>query len=364
MCVCLLRIGPAVLLTASAVHKLCEPSQASKSMASATGAAVRRRAAASSWLHCRIGGPTWRRLTPPLVTAIGKPTLFPRNHQLLRTRASSTGAGAGVSSSSSDREQRLSLLIGQLLAVDTAALCDADKALLARQDDGSEDFAYAGLSLMDASIRPRNYVPDGSGAGGKKGDGGGIKMIGVARTVRATELDDFLAVLRGLEEALPGEILVVQAAPGSSRAVAGGLFLSEAIRRGLGGIVVDGAVRDVEQLRNGHRAGDGGCPVYSRSVTPYSGTVQSLGETQVPVECGGITVQPGDVVIGDIDGVLAGSLESFERVIGAAEGIVRLERSILTGIREGIGLHSMTNYDEHREARSKGDESSLQFRPP
>ena len=272
-------------------------------------------------------------------------------------------------------KNRVSNLLSRLKKVDTAALCDADKSLLAhlakrRNGVSSDPIPYVGLQVMDHTIKPRNYFPTAErlGVDGRPlgvngsgmGDADGLKMVGTARTVQLTRPNDLLAVLRGLNEAQPGDVLVVNTLD-SSRAVAGGLFCAEAARKGLGGIVVDGKVRDVGQISKfGH--GLGGCLMYSSGVMPYAGTVQSVGEVDVPVVCGGVKVDKGDIVFGDGDGVLVGSLETFERVIDVAENVVAAERNMLAGISQGVSLIRMTNYADHYELRKSGKDSALDFR--
>ena len=282
---------------------------------------------------------------------------------------------------------RLNTLLKRLQNVDTAALCDADKGMLARRqndaeghDDSQSDHPYVGLSLMDSRIKPRNYFPGphtpagangiddhpvqngAAGNGGAlMGDADGIKMIGLARTVQCTRPNDILAVLRGLNEAKPGDVLVVNTLD-SSRAVAGGMFCAEAARKGLGGIIVDGFVRDVGQISKFGYSVENGCLMYSAGVTPYAGTVQSIGEIGGNIICGGVRVSAGDIVVGDGDGILVGPMQSFERVIDVAENIVEAERNILKGISQGVSLMKMCNYDEHFELRKNGKESALDWR--
>ena len=155
----------------------------------------------------------------------------------------------------------------RLLALDTSCLCDAKKT----------------LRVLNSDICP--LVP-------------GLKMVGRAFTVSCC--DDILRVLRALREAAPGDVLIVDG-QGGRKALAGELFTTEARRRGLAGMVVDGAVRDVATIRTL------GFPIYARSVTPMAGSSRSLSSTAIPVSCGGVTVVPGDFVIGDDDGVVVAS---------------------------------------------------------
>eukprot|EP00586_Coscinodiscus_wailesii_P007749 CAMPEP_0172523166 /NCGR_PEP_ID=MMETSP1066-20121228/293518_1 /TAXON_ID=671091 /ORGANISM="Coscinodiscus wailesii, Strain CCMP2513" /LENGTH=115 /DNA_ID=CAMNT_0013306225 /DNA_START=622 /DNA_END=969 /DNA_ORIENTATION=+ len=104
--------------------------------------------------------------------------------------------------------------------------------------------------------------------------------------------------------------------------------------------------------------------VYATSHTPYSGGTRHVGELQVAVSCCGVRVNPGDVVVGDDDGIVVGGVEDFGRVIDLAEEIEAAEDKILWGMSsgEGLSLFDMTNFDEHVEKRMRGEDSSLQFR--
>ena len=175
--------------------------------------------------------------------------------------------------------------------------------------------------------------------------------VGLARTVQLPRPNDFLAVLSALTELSAGDVLIVNTG-GSTRAVAGSLFTTEAMRRGVRGIVVDGPIRDVADLE---------CFAYSTKITPYAGTVQHVGEgvDASSVQCGGVTVNPGDIIFGDSDGVLCGSVDTFSACLHDAEHIVAAEQRLMEGMKVGVSLHSMTNFDEHFAARKEGLESSL-----
>jgi 4-hydroxy-4-methyl-2-oxoglutarate aldolase len=229
-------------------------------------------------------------------------------------------------------------LLRELRKLDTSCLCDADKSILA------DKRGHVGLKLMDGKIRPLNHSDNS------------VIMAGLARTVQLTEKDDFLAVLRGLNEAQSGEVLIVNTLS-SSRAVAGEIFCAEAERKGLSGIVVDGAARDTAYLRKYS------VRFYATSIAPYSGTIQSVGKMQEVVTCGGIEVCPGEIVVGDSDGILVGSFDSFSTVLHLAKTIQAVEEKLLKGISSGSSLTSMTNLEEHLNRRLADEkDSSLEFR--
>ena len=245
-------------------------------------------------------------------------------------------------------EYLLCLLIYYDHYVKTGPLCDADKSqrLLASTSDDPDVRAYAGLNLMCTKTMKLRTKSQSSTTTSK--------MIGVARTVQLPRPNDFLAVLQALTEVSAGDVLVVNTS-GSTRAVAGSLFTTEAARRGCRGLVVDGPVRDVDDLA---------LPTYSTLVTPYAGTVQHPGEgiDVMPIICGGVNVNQGDIIFGDGDGVLVGSADTFATCLKDAENIAAVEKQLIHGMKMGVSIHKMTNFDKHLELRKEGKESNMTFR--
>jgi 4-hydroxy-4-methyl-2-oxoglutarate aldolase len=163
-----------------------------------------------------------------------------------------------------------------------------------------------------------------------------------------------MTVMVALKEAEAGDVLVIDTR-GSRRAVLGELFSLEAQRRGLAGIVVDGPVRDTVTLRTLE------IPIYARSATPLAGTIQQLFPVQQPVQCGGVTVNPGDMVFGDEDGIIVASVAELAVLLPAAEEIEARERAVIARLQAGEGLLSMLNFEEHRANLVAGRASALRF---
>ncbi|MFB9992649.1 RraA family protein [Deinococcus oregonensis] len=137
----------------------------------------------------------------------------------------------------------------------------------------------------------------------------GARLSGPAYTVRLPRGQN-LALHAAIYRAEPGSVLVVQASD-DQYAVAGGNVCAVAQRRGIAGIVVDGVIRDRAEIRQMR------FPVFARGVRPIPGGKSERGEWQVPVECGGFRVNPGDSIVADEEGIVCVP-EAQAQVLGEA----------------------------------------------
>lgn len=153
-------------------------------------------------------------------------------------------------------------------------------------------------------------------------------LIGPACTVR-TYPGDNLMVHAALDIAEPGDIIVVDTCGHFRSAVLGSLTAWKGKHRGLGGFLVDGVVRDVEGIR------ESGVPVCARGTTVIGPLHRGPGEVNYPVQCGGVVVSPGDIVIGDSHGAVvipaSDAQTLLRRIEGAAGEETRYENSVRSG---------------------------------
>lgn len=138
------------------------------------------------------------------------------------------------------------------------------------------------------------------------------RIAGRAFTVK-TAVGDNLAVLRAIKEAKPGDIIVVDAKGDTYRAIAGDFVVGMMQTMEFGGLVVDGVIRDIVDIRKLN------FPVFSKGTTVSSGGKNGPGETNTPISCGGAQVNPGDIIVGDIDGVVVIPQERAEEVLEKAK---------------------------------------------
>ncbi|RQN38002.1 RraA family protein [Paraburkholderia tropica] len=157
---------------------------------------------------------------------------------------------------------------------------------------------------------------------------GKLTMAGTAVTVRSRGGDN-LAYLRALDFCRPGDVLVVDAGGDLNNAVVGGILSFYAASAGLAGLVVDGAIRDVAEIR------ERDFPLYARGVTHRGPYKDGPGEINVPVCVDGMVVHPGDIVVGDQDGLLAIPQADAESVIEKARAVVKAEAETMRAVREG-----------------------------
>jgi regulator of RNase E activity RraA len=209
----------------------------------------------------------------------------------------------------------------RLAKLDTACLCDCGKK----------------LRIMDPEIRPITR---------------GVKMIGIAHTVHCKA--DFLTVIKALHDAKEGEVIVIDG-EGDKIALAGEMFALESRKKKLGGIVINGGCRDVEGIRNIN------FPMFAKCITPQAGTSTKIFKTQVQVNCGGVSVIPGDIIFGDNDGVIVMSEDEVLEILDTAENIQRIEEKAIKKMGEDKNLTDVLNFFDHYAKISKKEESLLIF---
>ncbi|MFI5228425.1 MAG: RraA family protein [Gemmatimonadales bacterium] len=156
----------------------------------------------------------------------------------------------------------------------------------------------------------------------------GVALCGLATTVLCRPADN-LMVHKALELAEPGDIVVVSTGGNTTSAVFGELMCHTAAAKGLGGIVVDGAIRDVDGITAL------GFSAFSRTVSPGGCDKDGPGEINVPISCGNTVVMPGDIIVGDEGGVAVVPRDHAGAVLRLVGELMARERSRIAEIGRG-----------------------------
>ena len=166
------------------------------------------------------------------------------------------------------------------------------------------------IAAVDASIYPLNPK---------------ARLLGTAFTVNAPAGDNLL-FHKALDMAQPGDVIVLANKGSMSRALCGEIMSSYAKARGLAGIIIDGCVRDSYTLSQMD------FPVYAKGVTPNGPYKNGPGEMNFPVSFAGIIINPGDIIVGDSDGLIAIRQEHAKELAEKAKAYHEGEEKQMEGI--------------------------------
>jgi 4-hydroxy-4-methyl-2-oxoglutarate aldolase len=169
---------------------------------------------------------------------------------------------------------------------------------------------------MDAAIKPLDKA---------------MRVCGPAFTVRAYPGATY-AMENAIAEAPAGSVIVCDGQGSQAGVMMGGIMSTIAKRNGVAGAVIDGAVRDIDEVIQL------GFPVFTRHVTPRSGTFDQLGDLQQIVSCGDVVVRPGDVISGDLNGVVVVPQEILPQVTAASEDLAAFEDELLKQVGLGCSM--------------------------
>ncbi len=153
-------------------------------------------------------------------------------------------------------------------------------------------------------------------------------FVGLAFTIKARPVDN-LVVWKALELAQPGDVIVIATGGHLEHSTWGDLTSRVAAARGLAAMVTDGAVRDVDGIIQA------GVPVFAAAVTPNSPWKDGPGEINVAVSCGGQVVRPGDILVGDPDGVVVVPREDAPQAVEELRKVQRYEQERMDAIARG-----------------------------
>lgn len=154
------------------------------------------------------------------------------------------------------------------------------------------------------------------------------RLAGAALTVK-TRPGDNLMIHKALDMAQPGDVIVVDGSGDLTNALIGELMTTYAKSRGIAGFVINGAIRDLDVI------GSGNFPVYAAGITHRGPYKDGPGEINVTIAIDGMVIHPGDLILGDADGVLCVPLTHAEEILTDARKKVEAEKMTLRNIAAG-----------------------------
>ena len=162
------------------------------------------------------------------------------------------------------------------------------------------------------------------------------KVVGPALTVRCAPNDNLMCHY-AVKVARPADVLVIDTGGHPWTSPWGELLSLSAMQRGIAGVIIDGHSRDRIQIEAL------GFPVFSRGVNPQGTFKQSPGRINCTISCGGIAVEPGDLVVGDDDGVVVVPRQSIEEVFRGARQVLEKEQEVRRRIAGGEVMYDFLN---------------------
>lgn len=171
----------------------------------------------------------------------------------------------------------------------------------------------------------------------------GYHLVGPALTVKTVD-GDWAKVVEAIDAASEGDVIVVQASPGR-QAVWGELATWSAVKHNIGGVVIDGAVRDVSDIRQHD------IPVFARRMVAEAGEPKGYGEIGHEVVCGGQTVRSGDWLVGDDSGLVVVPRERAQEVANRAVNVHERENRMREEIKRGSSLSRVLELEKWEKKR-------------
>lgn len=174
--------------------------------------------------------------------------------------------------------------------------------------------ALGGKGVMDTCIKPISLT---------------MKIAGVALTVKLP-FQESLRTWDAIRQAGQNDVIVIDTSKTVSTAVWGDMKTEFALQQGIEGVVIDGAIRDLNRNLKLN------LPMFAKYVTPSASRKKDVGEVNVAVTCGGVEVWPGDYVLGDENGVVVISEDQIEDVLERARKKLEKDEATIKRIKDGL----------------------------
>ena len=167
----------------------------------------------------------------------------------------------------------------------------------------------------------------------------GIRLVGTAVTVK-TLASDLAVAFKAIDLCQPGDVVVIDSQGSVNTAFWGENMTMSAMNRGVVAAVIDGACRDVEEIRKIR------FPVICKGIVPNIGSFSGHGDVNVPVQCAGVAVLPGDIIAVDGSGVVVVTQGDAAEILAKAQNLLQTEHIVQEKIKAGATIGELINVDE------------------
>lgn len=179
------------------------------------------------------------------------------------------------------------------------------------------------------------------------------KMLGKAFTVKAE--GDLLPVIKSLQLATTDHVIVIDSG-NSLLAMAGEILTTEAKRKNIAGIVIDGYCRDAVAIQHI------GLPFFAKGICPKAGGKTKLGRFNEVIQCGQVSISADDIVMGDEDGLVVIAASELNEVLRLAEIAYGKEELTLSKLKQGVGLFDIVDFAGHYNNIAAGVDSAVEWK--
>lgn len=166
----------------------------------------------------------------------------------------------------------------------------------------------------------------------------GIRFVGTAVTVK-TLAADLAAAFKAIDLSQPGDVVVIDSHGSVNTAFWGENMTLSALNRGVVAAVIDGACRDVEEIRKLR------FPLFSKGIVPNVGAIAGYGDVNVPIQCAGVAVSPGDIVVADGNGVVIVPLAEAADILAKARQLLETEHLVQEKLKAGATIGELVDID-------------------
>lgn len=167
----------------------------------------------------------------------------------------------------------------------------------------------------------------------------GICFAGTAVTVK-TLASDLAAAFKAIDLSQPGDVVVIDSHGSNNTAFWGENMTMSAINKGIVGAIVDGCCRDVSEIRSLK------FPVFSKGIVPNVASISGYGHVNVDIQCAGVSVSPGDIIIADENGIVVVPKDDAEEVLHKTTKLLETEHILQEKIKQGQTIGQLVNVDE------------------